>query len=72
MKTGMQFTNAQPASRICSTYHFVACSEPTGRYDTTTSVRVSLRIWTMSAVWPSAFVMRCDRYLPRPSWVMPR
>ncbi len=31
MKTGMQFTIAQPASRICSTYHLVACSEPTGR-----------------------------------------
>ena len=31
MKTGMQFTIAQPASRICSVYHFVAASEPTGR-----------------------------------------
>ena len=31
MKTGMQFTNAQPASRTCSTYHLVAISEPTGR-----------------------------------------
>ena len=31
MKTGMQLTIAQPASRICSTYHLVACSEPTGR-----------------------------------------
>ncbi len=31
MNTGMQFTNAQPASRICSTYHLVASSEPTGR-----------------------------------------
>ena len=31
MKTGMQLTIAQPASRICSTYHFVACSEPTGQ-----------------------------------------
>ena len=31
MKTGMQFTIAQPASRICSAYHFVAASEPTGR-----------------------------------------
>ena len=31
MKTGMQFTIAQPASRICSAYHFVAVSEPTGR-----------------------------------------
>jgi hypothetical protein len=28
---GMQFTKPQPASRICSTYHFVACSDPTGR-----------------------------------------
>jgi hypothetical protein len=42
MNTGMQFTKPQPASMICSTYHFVACSEPTGRYETTTSVRVSL------------------------------
>src|SRR5216683_1044169 len=32
MNTGMQFTNAQPASRICSTYHFVASSEPTVRH----------------------------------------
>ena len=31
MKTGMQFTNAQPASSICSMYHLVASSEPTGR-----------------------------------------
>ena len=31
MKTGMQFTKAQPARRICSTYHLVASSEPTGR-----------------------------------------
>src|SRR3954464_282032 len=29
MKTGMQFTKPQPASRICSTYHFVPCSVPT-------------------------------------------
>ena len=31
MKTGMQLTKAQPASRICSTYHLVAISLPTGR-----------------------------------------
>ncbi len=31
MKTGMQFTIAQPALRICSVYHLVASSEPTGR-----------------------------------------
>ncbi len=31
MNTGMQFTIAQPALRICSTYHLVASSEPTGR-----------------------------------------
>ena len=31
MNTGMQFTKPQPASRICSTYHLVASSEPTGR-----------------------------------------
>ncbi len=26
----------------------------------------------MSAVDPGAFSMICERYLPRPSWVMPR
>ena len=26
----------------------------------------------MSAVAPGAFSMICERYLPRPSWVMPR
>jgi hypothetical protein len=26
----------------------------------------------MSSVSPGAFVMRCFRYLPSPSWVMPR
>ncbi len=31
MNTGMQFTKPQPASSTCSTYHLVACSEPTGR-----------------------------------------
>ena len=31
MKTGMQLTKAQPASSICSTYHLVAISLPTGR-----------------------------------------
>ena len=31
MKTGMALTMPQPASRICSTYHLVAISEPTGR-----------------------------------------
>ena len=31
MKTGMQLTKAHPASRICSTYHLVAISLPTGR-----------------------------------------
>ena len=31
IKTGIQLTNPQPASRICSTYHLVASSEPTGR-----------------------------------------
>ena len=28
---GMQLTKPQPASSTCSTYHLVACSEPTGR-----------------------------------------
>ena len=31
MNTGMQLTKAQPAASTCSTYHFVASSEPTGR-----------------------------------------
>ena len=26
----------------------------------------------MSTVEPGAFSIRCDRYLPRPSWVIPR
>ena len=30
-KTGMQLTKPQPAARICSTYHLVAVSLPTGR-----------------------------------------
>ena len=50
MKTGMQLTNAQPASSTCSTYHLVAISLPTGRKFTTTSVRVSRRMPAMSAV----------------------
>ena len=32
----------------------------------------SLRIPTTSAVGPGALVITWDRYLPRPSWVMPR
>ncbi len=31
MKTGMQLTRPQPASKICSTYHLVAISLPTGK-----------------------------------------
>ena len=31
MNTGMQLMNAHPASRVCSTYYFVAASLPTGR-----------------------------------------
>ena len=61
MKTGMQFTNAQPASRICSTYHFVAISLPTGRKLTTMFVRVSRRVPAMSAVEPGAFLIICER-----------
>ena len=61
-----------PARRACSTYHFVASSEPTGRYDTTRSTLRSLRIPTTSAVGPGAFSMIWLRYLPRPSWVIPR
>ena len=61
MKTGMQLTNAQPASSTCSTYHLVAISLPTGRKFTTTSVRVSRRMPAMSAVGPGAFVIIWDR-----------
>ena len=61
MKTGMQLTKAQPASRTCSTYHLVAISLPTGRKLTTTSVRVSRRMPAMSAVEPGAFLTICDR-----------
>ena len=72
MKTGMQLMNAQPASRTCSTYHFVASSLPTGRYETTTSTWRSRRMPTMSSVAPGAFFTTCDRYLPIPSCVIPR
>src|SRR3990172_7395332 len=72
MNTGTQFTNAHPASRICSTYHLVAISEPTGRQLTTTSVLVSFKICTISAVGPEAFLTLMFRYLPRPSCVIPR
>ena len=61
MKTGMQLTKPQPASRTCSTYHLVAISLPTGRKLTTTSVRVSRRMPAMSAVGPGALVMIWDR-----------
>ena len=61
-----------PALSACSTYHLVASSEPTGRYETITSTSRSLRMPTMSAVGPGAFSMIWLRYLPRPSWVMPR
>ena len=37
-----------------------------------TSTSRSLRMPTTSAVGPGAFSMIWDRYLPRPSWVMPR
>src|SRR5947207_2736460 len=37
-----------------------------------TSTSRSLRMPTMSAVGPGAFSMTWLRYLPRPSWVIPR
>ena len=40
--------------------------------DDDVGVRLACRISTMSAVSPGAFVIFCLRYLPRPSWVMPR
>ena len=72
MNTGMALMNPTPARSACSTYHLVASSEPTGRYETMTSTSRSLRMETMSAVGPGAFSMTWLRYLPRPSWVMPR
>ena len=72
MNTGIALMKPTPARSACSTYHFVASSEPTGRYDTTTSTWRSLRIPTTSAVGPGAFSMIWLRYLPRPSWVIPR
>ena len=72
MNTGMALMNPTPARSACSTYHLVASSEPTGRYETMTSTSRSLRMETMSAVGPGAFSMIWLRYLPRPSWVMPR
>ena len=38
----------------------------------TTSVLVARRMPAMSAVLPGAFWMTSERYLPRPSCVMPR
>ena len=38
----------------------------------TTSVFVSRRILAMSSVGPGALVMISERYLPSPSWVIPR
>src|SRR5213078_2358880 len=67
-----QILNAGCAMRICSVYHLVASSEPTGRWLITTSAPVSLRMPTTSSVGPSAFSTTSDRYLPIPSWVMPR
>ncbi len=35
-------------------------------------MRVSFSTWAMSTVEPGAFWIFSDRYLPSPSWVMPR
>src|SRR4030042_2054738 len=72
MKTGIQLTKPQPADSTCSMYHLVASSLPTGRKFTTISVFVSLSMPTMSAVAPDDLVIICDKYLPSPSWVIPR
>ena len=58
MNTGMQFTNAQPASSTCSTYHLVASSEPDRQvvhHDVGARCRCSSL--TMSTVEPGAFWM---------------
>ncbi len=54
MNTGTQLTKAQPASSTCCAYHCVAFSEPTGRYETTTSVFVSFRIFATFCALPGA------------------
>src|SRR5581483_3407550 len=72
MKTGMQLTKAHPASSTCSTYHLVAISEPTGRYDTTMSVLVDFKMRLTSSVVPGALRTTSETYLPMPSCVMPR
>ena len=73
MNTGIALTNADagleglldvPLGRLLA-------SRPAGS-ETMTSTWRSLRMPTMSAVGPGAFSMIWLRYLPRPSWVMPR
>jgi hypothetical protein len=59
MKTGMQLMNPQTAfEEPCSTYHFVAISDPPAdSHDT--SVFVRFKIPTMASVEPRDFWMTC-------------
>ena len=66
MKTGMALMKPTPACSACSTYHFVASSLPTGRYETMTSTLRSLRMPTTSAVGPGAFSITWRQVLAEP------
>src|ERR1700712_5468332 len=72
MKTGMQLTKPQPASSARSAYHSVAFCEPTGKYDTSTSVRDCVSAEATSAPSSSETSMSSLTYFPMPSSVGPR
>ena len=72
MKTGMQFTIAQPAAMTCSAYHLVASSEPTGQVVDDDVDLAVLEDADDVVGRPAAFSTISERYLPRPSSVMPR
>ncbi len=72
MNTGMQLTNAQPASSARSAYHSVARCDPTGKYETSTSVRVRRNVSATSASGPSASTISSRNCVPSPSSVRPR
>ena len=73
MKTGMQLTNADAGLRAPArrTTWWRSRSRRAGRRRARRRA-CPCRTWTTSAVEPGAFSMTCDRYLPMPSWVMPR
>ena len=73
MNTGMQFTKPQPASRICSTYHLVACSEPTGQVgDDDVGARLLEHLHDVGGGAGRLDDLLREVAVPRPSWVMPR